>query len=120
VKTSAKGQSEGTEHRSPMGLLVARFIRFYGMDTWTHVTWPTRDRVIPFQLFFAFLAAIVNVEAAEQVQAYHAQLLAGAMIHGGEEGKASRDRHVEQLLATAYPNVAPPAPAPSMITVVPR
>jgi hypothetical protein len=112
VKTGAKSETTpGPAPRAPMGLLVSRFIRFYGMDAWTNPTWPTRDRVIPFKLFFAMLIALTNIEAGEQVQAYHAALLAGAMIHGGEDGRATRERHVEQLLSRAYPTIPPGTPA---------
>ena len=87
----------------PTGYLVARFIRFYTHSAWMNPSHPTRDHVVPYAMFYAMLAALPHVAAAEQASAYFAALLAGAQVHGGEEGKAQRDRHVEELLDTAYP-----------------
>jgi hypothetical protein len=103
----AREQTTPRGRGMPVGYLVARFIRFYGRDMFWSREWPTADGAIPFRLFYPMLAAIAHVAAAEQADAYFAALLAGAMIHGGDEGKATRGRHVEQLLATAYPEAAP-------------
>jgi hypothetical protein len=85
------------------GQLVARFIRFYGMDTWTNATWPTRDRVIPFRLFFALLAVMPGVVASEQLDDYYVAVLAGAMVHGTEEGQAHRTAMINRLVQQAHP-----------------
>lgn len=108
-RRTAQAKQESAGRALPTGYLVARFIRFYGMAAWTNPAYPTRDQHIPFGLFYAMLVAMANVSAAERFEAYIAALLAGAMIHGGEDGKASRDREVEQLLATAYPEALPQA-----------
>lgn len=88
---------------TPLGVLFARFIQLYGMDTYHNVAWPTRDHVIPFQLFYLMLGAIANLAAAEQLNAYYAALLAGAQVQGGEEGRAAREEAVRSLAALAHP-----------------
>lgn len=68
--------------------------------------WPTRDGVIPCRLFFVLDAERHGVASEEQLSAYHAVLLATATVHGGEEGKGSRDAAVRSLTQLAYPESA--------------
>lgn len=65
--------------------------------------WPTRDGVIPMSLFLLLESAIVNVAAAEQLQAYYAAFLAAAQVHGGKEGQPALRDAVRTLTALAYP-----------------
>lgn len=94
----------------PAGYLVARFVRFYGRDMFWSRDWPTTDGVIPFRLFYPLLAAIAHLAAGEQVDAYFAALLAGAMLNADEAGRATLARRVDKLLATAYPESRERAP----------
>jgi hypothetical protein len=100
---SRRTSERASRGETPLGVLLARFIQLYGMDTYRNAVWPTRDQVIPFQLFYLMVGAIANLAAAEQLNAYYAALLAGAQVQGGEEGRASRDESVRSLAALAHP-----------------
>lgn len=105
-RRTARAKQESAGRVLPTGYLIARFIRFYGMAAWANPSYPTRDGIIPFGLFYLLLVAMANVSAAERYESYFAALLAGAMVHGGDEGRAERERQVEHLLATAYPEAS--------------
>lgn len=102
----SRRKATGEQGRAlPHGYLFARFVQVYGMAAWHSPAWPTRDRVIPFQLFYAMIGALANVTAADQLTAYYAALLAGAQVHGGTDGRSERDRAVRSLVDTAFPTL---------------
>lgn len=101
--------------------LVARFIRFYPGLYWAP-HWPTRDGVIPYALFYELLRAITNVGAAEQLDAYYAQLLAVGQVMGGDAGRSTIREAITRLTRLGYPTARPEPPArpASRIEVVSR
>lgn len=51
----------------PFGLQLALFIRYYGAQAWRNSTYPTRDKVIPFRLFYFLNRCLEPNIAYEQV-----------------------------------------------------
>lgn len=62
--------------RVPSGVLVAR-VRFYYPDLWRDARYPTRDRIIPFPLFWLYAASLGATLAHQRVQ--HTRATAGAI-----------------------------------------
>lgn len=83
--------------------LIARFLRAYPGLYWAP-HWPTPDHVIPYRLFYELLAAIANVGAAEQLQAYYATLLAVGQVWSGKDGRSKITAAVRELTALAFPD----------------
>lgn len=91
--------------RAPAGHLVSTFIRFYGMEAYHHPRWPTRDHLIPFELFYAMLATAGAITAAEQYRHFHAARLAVGAVMASEEGRSNVQRAVDELVKLAFPEI---------------
>lgn len=85
-------------------MLIARFIRFYGIAAYRDARWPTRDGVIPAQLFWVLVQEMPGTWAAEQLRAYYASFLALGQVQGNREARPALERALRSLTDLAYPN----------------
>jgi hypothetical protein len=86
-KRAEKRKLKGME----IGLQIAMFIRFYGQNTYRNQLYKTRDRVIPFALFYYLSRALEHNVAYELLQEIQGVSLGVGQVWGGKNtGKLHR------------------------------
>lgn len=93
--------------RAPLGVLLARFeTRFPGLYAGPRWQGVTRDRVIPYRLFWLFLAETDyrgSLEATDRLRLALAAAHGQAIAWGGKDPKVKQQ--TRRLIKLAYPEV---------------
>lgn len=86
----------------PGGYRIARFIYHFGPGAWRNEAWPTRDRVVPYQLFYWLDVCLVeNLLALDELHTALGVSLGYANARSGKEGKVKSA--MRSARRSAYP-----------------
>jgi hypothetical protein len=67
-----------------IGLQIAWFIRFYGQNTYRNLLYETKDKIIPFKLFYYLSKALQHNMAYEVMQTIQGVSLGVGQVWGGK------------------------------------
>ena len=88
VEHDDDGDCDEPGGRTPIALIIGRFIRFWGAGLYyNRERWDTRDGVIPFRVFYVLMDAMDAVDAGEQLRDAMAHAHGQAIAENGKDSK---------------------------------
>ena len=93
---------EKTEGGMPVLLQVALFHSMYGAAAYRNSGYPTRDSVIPFKLFFAFMNCVQSTKSFEMIADIQSTTLGYATVQADKKEHGKINRIIEEFHDAAF------------------